>query len=325
LNVDFKLFPKLLNDRLTPIANGLVSETQTTFLKGWNILEGVVILNEVIHELKRTGGKGVLFKIDFEKTYDKVRWNFVREVLERKDFPEGWIEQTMAIVQGGHVCINVNGERTHNFRTYQGLRQGDPLSPILFNLVADVLSILMRKASNQGKIKGVMTHLIPEGITHIQYADDTILMVEDDEESIINLKFILYCFEWLSGLKINYHKSEAYIFGMDLDDKTRIANMLNCQLGELPIKYLGVPISDVKLGKVAFADLIEKIAKRIPPWKGKQSSSGGRLILTNTWLSSLPTYRMGIYLLPLGTHQMMDNIRSRFFWRGLEETLNIIW
>jgi hypothetical protein len=112
---------------------------------------------------------------------------------------------------------------------------------------------------------------------------------------------------------------------MDLDDKTRIANMLNCQLGELPIKYLGVPISDVKLGKVAFADLIEKIAKRIPPWKGKQSSSGGRLILTNTWLSSLPTYRMGIYLLPLGTHQMMDNIRSRFFWRGLEETLNIIW
>jgi hypothetical protein len=171
----------------------------------------------------------------------------------------------MATVQGGHVCINVNGERTQNFRTYQGLRQGDPLSPILFNLVTDVLSTLMRKASNQGNIKGVMTHLIPEGITHIQYADDTILMVEDDEESIINLKFILYYFEWVSGLKINYYKSEAYIFGMDLDDKTIIANMLNCQLGELPMKYLGVPISDVKMGKVAFADLTEKIAKKIPP------------------------------------------------------------
>jgi hypothetical protein len=65
------------------------------------------------------------------------------------------------------VCINVNGERTQNFRTYQGHRQGDPSSPILFNLVAEVLSTLMRKASNQRKIRGVMTHLIPEGITHI--------------------------------------------------------------------------------------------------------------------------------------------------------------
>jgi hypothetical protein len=119
----------------------------------------------------------VLFKINFEKAYDKVRWDFVRELLERKGFPEGWIEQAMATVQGGHVCINKNGQRTQNFRTYQGLRQGDPLSPILFNLVADVLSTLMRKASNQGKLKGVMTHLIPEGITHMQYADDTIPMV----------------------------------------------------------------------------------------------------------------------------------------------------
>jgi hypothetical protein len=126
---------------------------------------------------RQHSSKGVLFKINFEKAYDKVRWDFVREVLERKGFPEGWIEQTMATVQGGHVCINKNGQRTQNFRTYQGLRQGDPLSPILFNLVADVLSTLMRKASNQGKLKGVMTHLIPEGITHMQYADDTIPMV----------------------------------------------------------------------------------------------------------------------------------------------------
>jgi hypothetical protein len=88
---------------------------------------------------------------------------------------------------------------------------------------------------------------------------------------------------------------------MDLDDKTRIANMLNCQLGELPIKYLGVPINDTKLGRVTFADLTEKMA---------------RSILTNTCLSSLPTYCMGFYLLPLGTHQRMDCIRSGFFWRG---------
>jgi hypothetical protein len=69
----------------------------------------------------------------------------------------------------------------------------------MFNLVAEVLATLMRKASIQGKINGVLSHLIPEGITHVQYADDTMLMVEGDDTSILNMKFILYCFEWLSG------------------------------------------------------------------------------------------------------------------------------
>jgi hypothetical protein len=173
-----------------------------------------VVLHEVLHEFKRSGRQGVLFKIDFEKAYDKVRWDFVFEVLREKGFLETWIHQVMSTVQGGQVCINVNGERTQYFRTYQGLRQEYPFSPLLFNLVAEVLAILLRKASNLRMIKGVMSHLIPEGITHIQYADGTILMVDGNDASIVNMKLILYCFEWLSGLKINYHKSKAYIFGM---------------------------------------------------------------------------------------------------------------
>jgi hypothetical protein len=173
------------------------------------------------------------------------------------------------------VCININGERTHNFKTYQGLRQGDPLFPMLFNLVAEVLATLFRKASEQGKIRGVMTHLIPEGITHIQYVGDTILMIKGDDESITQMKFILYCFEWLSSLKINYQKSEAFIFGMETEDKVRVANMLNCQLGELPMKYLGISISDSKLGKVALQGIPVKITRRIPPWKGKICPHGG--------------------------------------------------
>jgi hypothetical protein len=190
------------------------------------------------------------------------------------------------------------------------------LSLLIFNLVAETLASLMMKASKQRKVRGVLNHLIPRGITHIQYADNTILMVEGDDASVIDMKFILYCFEWLSGLKINYHKSEAYVFGIEEATRVRIANMLNCQLGELPFKYLGIPISDVKLGRGAFEELTGKVAKRIPPWKGKQSSTGGMLILTNNCLSSVPIYTMGFYLLPLGTHRKMDIIRSNFFWKG---------
>jgi hypothetical protein len=86
------------------------------------------------------------------------------------------------------------------------------------------------------------------------------------------MKFILYCFEWISGLKINYHKSETFIFGTDEERQTRVAHMLNYQLGALPMVYLGFPMNDKKLGKGAFVGVTEKIFKMIPPWKEKLMS-----------------------------------------------------
>lgn len=109
---------------------------------------------------------------------------------------------------------NVNGERSAYFKTFQSLRQGDPLSPLLFNLVVDILGILLSKAIDKGHLKGVLTNLLPGGISHIQYADDTVIMIDGSEQSIRNLKLILYCFEWFTGLKINYHKSEVFVFGV---------------------------------------------------------------------------------------------------------------
>jgi hypothetical protein len=129
LNVDFKNFPKLMINRVTPITDKVISDSQTAFIKGKNILEGVVILHEMLHEFRKSGKRGVLFKIDFEKAYDKVSWNFLQEMLEKKNSPQKWIQQTMATIQGGKVCVNVNGAITPYFKTYQGLRQGDPLSP----------------------------------------------------------------------------------------------------------------------------------------------------------------------------------------------------
>jgi hypothetical protein len=117
----------MMTDRVTPMADKLISDSQTAFIKERNILEGVVILHEVLHEFRRSNTRGVLFKIDFEKAYDKVRWDFVKQVLEGKGFLDTWIKQTMSSIQGGRVCINVNGEMTKFFMTFQGLRQGDPL------------------------------------------------------------------------------------------------------------------------------------------------------------------------------------------------------
>lgn len=315
LNVDYKWFTKVLTNRMAPIANKIIGKNQTGFIKGRNILEGVVVLHEVLHELRRSKTQGLILKIDFEKAYDRVRWSFLEQNLIGKGFPQKWIAWVMQTVLGGQVCVNVNGERSPYFKTFRGLRQGDPLSPLLFNVVADALGIMLDKAVVKGHVKGVLGDLIPGGISHIQYADDIVIMIDGSDSSIRNLKLILYCFEWLSGLKINFHKSEVFVFGVDQKRKERMANMLNCKLGELPMKHLGIPVRDRHLNMGAFLPISQKMTKRLDPWKGRFLTSGGRQILTNTCLSSLPLYCMGFYWLQGGVHKKMDGIRAKFLWQ----------
>ena len=181
-----------------------------------------------------------------------MSWEFLFEILESRGFSSSWILWIERIIKQGSVGVMLNGEESKFFKTGKGLRQGDPLSPLLFNLVADALSAMLDKAVEKDLIVGVLDSVIEKGISHIQYADDTVLMTDGSDKSFINLKILLYCFEWLSGLKINYHKSEVLLFGYSQYDKERKANMLNCKLGGLPVKYLGIPVSNKVLGIGAF-------------------------------------------------------------------------
>jgi hypothetical protein len=275
LNVSFKLFTKLINDRLAGVARKIISPNQTAFIKGTYIVDGVVMLHEIIHELSQKKMQGVILKIDFEKAYDSVCWDFIEEVMERKSFNTRLRRWIMSTIKEGKVCVIINRENGPYFRTFRGLRQGDPLSPLIFNLAADALDHILTKAKEKGHIKGVVPNPFQGELTHLQYADDTVVMVGCDENSIRNLKFLLYCFEWMSGLRINYHKSEVVAFGVDENYQTMIADTLNCKKGRLPMTYLGFPISDKKLKMEAFRGIVDKMRKKLQPWKGRNLTSRG--------------------------------------------------
>lgn len=147
---------------------------QTTFIPGRYILEGVIILQEILHELRVKKQSGIILKFDFEKTYDKVSWSFMMEVLRKKKLPNKWMEWMKQIVEGGRVGVNINGTPGDFFNTHKGLRQGDPLSPLLFNLVSDALATMLENAKEAGEIRGLMKHLVEGGLTHLQYADNTL-------------------------------------------------------------------------------------------------------------------------------------------------------
>ncbi|KAK1669324.1 hypothetical protein QYE76_057483 [Lolium multiflorum] len=209
----------------------------------------------------------------------------------------------------GGILLKLGFEKAYD-------RTRGPLSPLLFNFIGEALSAILSAAGRAGHIHGVVLHLIPGGVSHLQYADDTLILIQNSDEDIANLKFLLMCFEDMSGLKINYHKSEVIVMGQSARDQNHSANKLNCKLGAFPFIYLGLPISDRKLSLEQWLFLVRKLAVKVEPWLGKLMSSGGRLILSNACLDNLPMYAMGLFLLHDGIHARFDTHRSKFFWEG---------
>ena len=127
------------------------------------------------------------------------------------------------------------------------MRQGDPLSLILFNIMVDMLAIFISRAKESEQIQGVVPYLVDEGLSVLQYADDTIIFMNNDLERVKNMKLLLCAFEQLSGLKINFHKSELFCYGVAKANQNEYTQIFGCDVGSFPFRYLGIPIHHRKL------------------------------------------------------------------------------
>ena len=200
----------------------------------------------------------------------------------------------------------------------KGLRQGDPLSPILFNIVVDMLAILINRAKDEGQVSGVVPHLVDGGLSILEYADDTILFMYHDIEKATNMKMLLCAFEQLSGLKINFHKSEIFCFRQAKEMEQQYSQLFGCQSGKYLFRYLGIPMHFRKLSNAHWRIIEEKFEKKLSSWKGKHMSVGGRLVLINSVLTSLTMFMLSFFEVPKGVLEKLDYYRSRFFWQSDE-------
>jgi hypothetical protein len=206
INCSFKIFAKALNNRLVPICDRLLSGNQTAFEKGRFILESLVSVHEIKHDTARNNHKGLVLKLDYEKAYDQVSWHFLEEMMSTRGFGNRWREWVMALVKNGSIAIRINDSNSGYFRPGKGLRQGDPLSPLLFNLVVDVFTRILIKAAKRVHITSLLNSLYPEGIISLQYADDTLLFLDHNYQAACHLKWLMVYFEHLYEMQINYHK-----------------------------------------------------------------------------------------------------------------------
>ncbi|KAJ9558860.1 LOW QUALITY PROTEIN: hypothetical protein OSB04_013474 [Centaurea solstitialis] len=325
IGVIYKVVSKVLAHRLKKVIGKVVSDPQSAFIKDRNILDGVLIANEVVDFIRNRKRKGLIFKVDFEKAYDTVDWNFLLETMNRMGFGKKWIGWIAACLNSSSMSVLVNGSPTKEFLMGKGLRQGDPLAPFLFLLVAENLHLLVEEAKEKGLFGGLLIGNEGLEISHLQYADDAIFFAKWSLRNIRNLIKILDCFHAISGLKINMRKSKIFGLGVQEEEVHSWAMGVGCVGGSLPFSYLGIPVGASMSKKLNWRPVVEKVRSRLASWKARIISFGGRLTLVKSVLGSLPLYFLSLFRAPSGVISEIESIRKNFFWgggRGGGEMLN---
>ncbi|GJW56280.1 putative RNA-directed DNA polymerase, eukaryota, reverse transcriptase zinc-binding domain protein, partial [Tanacetum coccineum] len=155
IGCQYKIIGKILANRLSRVIRSCVSVEQTTFIKGRNILDGPLILNECMAWYHKKKKELMVFKVDFEKAYDSLRWDYLDVIMENIGFGHKWRMWISGCLKNARASILVNGSPTSEFEFFKGLRQGDPLAPFLFILAMEGLHASICKAKNVGVFKGV--------------------------------------------------------------------------------------------------------------------------------------------------------------------------
>ncbi|KAJ0436408.1 putative RNA-directed DNA polymerase [Helianthus annuus] len=325
LGIINKVISKILGNRLKRVLNSIISPSQSAFISGRYILDGPLIVNEIQNWAKKSKRKIFLLKIDFEKAYDNINWNFLFDILRQMGFPGKWCLWIKGVVSSARASVLVNGSPTFEFNCQKGMRQGDPISPFLFVIVMEALSCMINRACGLGILKGVS---LPNGgpmVSHLFYADDAVIMGEWSRENVLNVVRILRCFHICSGLNINLGKSNLFGVGTQHVEVEEMAELVGCRADIFPFKFLGLSVGANMDRISSWRPVYDIFEKRLSLWKASTLSLGGRVTLIRSVLESLPTYFLSLYLAPVKVIRDLESIIRKFLWGGSSEIHKINW
>nr|KAJ0220457.1 hypothetical protein LSAT_V11C200099490 [Lactuca sativa] len=312
----YKSISKILAERLKKVIHLVVSQVHTAFIKSRYILYKPLILNEVIAWLKKNKKVAFAFKVDFEKAFDYLSWEYLDSIMQQMEFGGKWRSWIHGCLSSARISVLINGSATSEFCMERGIRQGDPLSPFLFIIVAEGLNIALETAKQSGASVGIQLPRQGPSISHLQYVDDAVFLGSWSIENAKNLIRILRCFELSSGLKVNMSKSKLFGISVPNCELELLARYSNCSIGSFPFIYLGLSVGASMARVSNWNPIIEKFQARLSKWKATNLSFGGRLTLCKVVLSSLGTFYFSIYKAPVKVIKTLEKIRMQFFLGG---------
>ncbi|KAK1308804.1 hypothetical protein QJS10_CPA09g00704 [Acorus calamus] len=249
----YKLLAKLLVNRLKAVLPSLVGLEQGAFVPNRSMHAHLLLVQDIMHSLHIRRGRHALIaaKIDLASAYDSVEWGSLFQVLQLFGFPPRWIAWMKQCVMKVRLAVLVNGSPTDWFSMERGLRQGDPLSPYLFVLVAEVISAMIRQEQELGKLVGyipdvrIQSQTGRKGIAHILYADDLLLVSTATPAQCEVFRQILTKAQTLTGLTVSYTKSSLkFSPSIPIRFCRWMSRIWRMPIASTTWHYLGVPISD---------------------------------------------------------------------------------
>ena len=316
-NVIYKLVSKVLANRMKIVLPIAIHETQSGFVPGRLITDNVLVAYECFHYLrkKKAGKKGYLgLKLDMSKAYDRVEWCFVEKMMDKLGFPSNYVKLVMKCISSASFAVLVNGQPSRTFIPTRGLRQGDPLSPFLFVLCAEGLSTLLRDAEKRNLIHGIKIARRVNPISHLFFADDSLLFIRANEDEVDNVLSVLSTYEAASGQKLNMEKSEmSYSRNVEPEKINMLQMKLTFKAVEGHEKYLGLPTFIGSSKKRVFQIIQDRVWKKLKGWKGQCLSQAGREVLIKAVAQAIPTYAMQCFRLPQSILEGITKMCRSFF------------
>ncbi|KAH9750466.1 reverse transcriptase domain-containing protein [Citrus sinensis] len=320
--------PISLSNRLKQVLHNIISPIQSAFIPERLISDNIIIGYECLHKIRHSKSKKhglVALKLDISKAYDSVEWDFLRNTMHNLGFSRKWVELVMRCVTTSSFSILINGVAKGLIYPQRGLRQGCPLSPYLFILCAEVFSNLLAQAESKQLIHG-LKFSSQLSISHLLFADDSLIFTRATTEDCINLKAIFECYAVASGQIFNFDKSSIF-FSVNTPAArvAAIKNIFDLQVVSRHAKYLGLPAMVGRKKVTFFNDIKLRVLNKISNWNSKLFSSGGKEVLIKAIAQAIPAYAMSVFRLPIGLCSDIQKAIAEFWWGSKKEKRRIHW
>eukprot|EP00253_Pinus_taeda_P032094 PITA_32094 len=317
-NIGYKLITKVISNRLKLILPKVIPESQGGFIQGRQIVDNYMLVQEAIHSSMSRKEKGMVVKLDLANAFDRFKDSFLLKVLHKFGFGENFINWLRACISEPWIAPLVNDRAAYFFKAMRGLRQGCPLSPLLFVLQASILSFYLDKKMMDQEIVGLCIARGVKNINHALFADDTLLLGAASMLIASRFRGVLDEFCLISVSSLNNGKCHIYCWNTTFS----MLNSISRTFGFVAFsnwtsfKYLGLPVFLKRAFSRDWLPQLEKFKNKLLAWGFSWLNIAGKSILIKSILNNLPLFQFSVLLAPSEILRKMEETIRKFFLKG---------